>query len=235
MSTQRKPEPVPESVSEEAVQDYLASHPEFFEHHPALLDSLRVPHTAGRGAVSLVERQVATLRQKNLRLERKLRELLEVARANDRLAARIHRLSLALMAADGRNATLRCVAGELTRGFGADHSVMVLFGEPADYADVGERRFLRVIGRDDPQLGPFETFLSTGRARCGRVRDSQREFLFGAAADEVGSMALLPLGEGADLGFIGIGSVDAEHFHPAMSIDFLTRIGELVAVAMRRY
>jgi len=139
------------------------------------------------------------------------------------------------MAADSREETLACIARELRTGFGADHAVMVLFGDPADYADVGERRFLHVIGRDDRRLGPFETFLSAARARCGRVRDSQREFLFGASADEVGSMALLPLGEGAALGFIGIGSVDADHFHPAMSIDFLTRIGELVAAAVRRY
>lgn len=234
MSTQRKREPVMDSVSEEAVEDYLLQHPEFFENHPRLLDTLRLPHSAG-GAVSLVERQVATLRQKNLKLERKLRELLEVARANDRLAGRIHALALALMAADSREKTLACVARELRTGFGADHAVMVLFGDPDDYRNVGERRFLSVLGRDDPRLGPFETFLSAARARCGRVRDSQREFLFGASAEEVGSMALLPLGEGAALGFIGIGSVDADHFHPAMSIDFLTRIGELVAAAMRRY
>lgn len=235
MSTQRKREPVLDTVSEESVEDYLLQHPEFFENHPRLLDTLRLPHAAGGGAVSLVERQVATLRQKNLKLERKLRELLEVARANDRLAARIHALALALMAADSREQTLDCVARELRTGFGADHAVMVLFGDPADYAGVAERRFLHVIGRDDPRLGPFETFLSAARARCGRVRDSQREFLFGASADEVGSMALLPLGDGAGIGFIGIGSVDADHFHPAMSIDFLTRIGDLVAAAVRRF
>jgi hypothetical protein len=182
-----------------------------------------------------VERQVATLRQKNLKLERKLRELLEVARTNDRLSDHVHNLSLALMGAGSRDETLTCVARELRTGFGADHAVMVLFGDPADYDNVGERRFLHVLGRDDPRLGPFETFLSGARARCGRVRDSQREFLFGSSADEVGSMALLPLGEDAGIGFIGIGSVDADHFHPAMSIDFLTRIGELVTAAMRRY
>ncbi len=234
MSTQRKRDPLPETIGEEAVEDYLREHPEFFERHPRLLDSMRVPHSTGGGAVSLVERQVATLRQKNLKLERKLRELLDVARANDRLAARIHGLSLALITAGDRAETLQRVARTLTTGFGADHAVMVLFGDPAQYEGVDERRFLHVIERDDPRLGPFETFLAAGRARCGRVRDSQREFLFGAAADEVGSMALLPLGEHAELGFIGIGSVDADHFHPAMSIDFLTRIGELVATAMRR-
>jgi uncharacterized protein YigA (DUF484 family) len=234
MSTQRKREPLPDTIREEAVQDFLRDHPEFFERHPRLLDAMRVPHSTGGGAVSLVERQVATLRQRNRKLERKLRELLDVARTNDRLASRIHELSLALIPAGDRTETLKRIAMTLTTGFGADHAVMVLFGDPAEFEDAGERRFLHVIQRDDPRLGPFETFLAAGRARCGRVRDSQREFLYGISADEVGSMALLPLGERAELGFIGIGSVDADHFHPGMSIDFLTRIGELVAAALRR-
>lgn len=235
MSIQRKREPVFDATTEEAVRDYLRVHPEFFERHPRLLNTLRVPHATGDGAVSLVERQVATLRQKNLKLERKLRDLMDVARANDQLAARIHRLALALMAAESLSATLDCVAQQLRSDFGADHAVMVVFGDDAGFAGIGERRFLQVLDREDTRLGPFETFLSSSRARCGRVRDSQREFLFGASAYEVGSMALLPLGPEAELGFIGIGSIDADHFHPSLSIDFLTRIGELIAAAMRRF
>ena len=52
---------------------------------------------------------------------------------------------------------------------------------------------------------------------------------------EVGSAALVPLGERADIGFLAIGSADADRFHPGMSIDFLGRIGELVAGALKRY
>ena len=68
MSTQRKPEFVEEQVSEEAVREYLEAHPDFFEHNKALLSQLELPHGAG-GAVSLVERQVSVLRQKELKLQ----------------------------------------------------------------------------------------------------------------------------------------------------------------------
>ncbi len=87
MSTQRKPEFVEEDLSENAVHDFLQDNPDFFERHSALLSSLRLPHVA-RGTVSLVERQVSVLRQKDLKLERRLKDLLEVARANDTLAAK---------------------------------------------------------------------------------------------------------------------------------------------------
>ncbi len=48
-------------------------------------------------------------------------------------------------------------------------------------------------------------------------------------------MALVPLGKKAEIGFLAIGSVDADRFHPGMSIDFLARVGDLVAGALKRF
>jgi len=45
----------------------------------------------------------------------------------------------------------------------------------------------------------------------------------------------VPLGPGAEIGFLAVGSVDAKRFHPGMSIDFLTRIGDLVAGSLKRF
>ncbi len=77
MSTQRKPEFIEEEVSARAVHDYLEAHPDFFERHSALLSQLELPHGAG-GSVSLVERQVSMLRQKELKIGRQLKELIEL-------------------------------------------------------------------------------------------------------------------------------------------------------------
>ena len=87
----------------------------------------------------------------------------------------------------------------------------------------------------DEALGPFGTFLNGSGARCGRIRDSQRSFLFQNDADDIGSAALVPLGEGAEIGFLAVGSVDSDHFHPGMSLDFLTRLGELVTGSLKRF
>ena len=93
MSTQRKTEFTDESLSEDAIHDYLADNPDFFVRHADLLSALKLPHSSG-AAVSLVERQVSVLRQKDLKHERELKELLEVAHANDALSAKIHCLTL---------------------------------------------------------------------------------------------------------------------------------------------
>ena len=84
-------------------------------------------------------------------------------------------------------------------------------------------------------LAPFETFLGSKRPRCGQVRDAQKSFLFRGDADEVGSVALVPLGNKSEIGFLAIGSHDADRFHPGMSSDFLARVGDLVAAALQRY
>ncbi len=234
MSTQAKAEFVEEELSEQAVKDYLSAHPDFFERHASLLGALNLPHASG-GAVSLVERQVSVLRQKELKLERQLKELIEVARENDVLSAKVHELTLHLLAADDLGRTIAAIEEALRSGFKADHAVLVLFGEAEAFDHIDAGRFFRVVNRNDESLKPFQTFLEGTSARCGKIRDSQREFLFRRDADEIGSAALVPLGDGAGIGFLAVGSVDSDRFHPGMSIDFLAQVGDLVAGALKRY
>jgi uncharacterized protein YigA (DUF484 family) len=234
MSTQAKAEFVEEELSEQAVRDYLAAHPDFFERHASLLGSLNLPHASG-GTVSLVERQVSMLRQKKLKFERQLKELIEVARENDVLSAKVHELTLQLLAANDLGATIAAIEKALRSGFKANQAVLVLFGEADAFDDINAGRFFRVVNRNDESLKPFQTFLEGTSARCGKIRDSQREFLFRQDADEIGSAALVPLGDGAAIGFLAVGSVDSDRFHPGMSIDFLTRLGDLVAGSLKRF
>ena len=233
MSGANKSEVETDVINEESVAEYLQGHPDFFERHQSLLTNLRIPHRSG-SAVSLVERQVASLRQKNLQLERKLRDLVEVARSNDELADKVHALATRLLAS-GTRAQAVGIAEELLRSsFNADQSVLVLFESPtSEFDEFGaDNRFLRLIDRSDPALGPFKTFLDSGQPRCGQIRDTQKEFLFGPDADEIGSAALVPLGENAATGVLAIGSRDAEYFHPGKSMDFLSRLGDLLGCAL---
>jgi uncharacterized protein YigA (DUF484 family) len=234
MSTQRKPEFIEEGLSDQAVQDYLEAHPDFFDRHSALLGQLELPHGAG-GAVSLVERQVSMLRQKEIKLQRQLKELIEVARANDLLSAKIHQLTLQLLAADNLQACVAAIEEAMRSGFGADQSILIHFGDPTLFEDIDVGRFFRVVDRSDDMLAPFDTFLKGSGPRCGQVRDSQRDFLFHDDAQEIGSVALVPLGNKTRIGFLAIGSADADRFHPGMSIDFLARVGDLIAEALKRF
>lgn len=234
MSQQKQQWAETEEFSEQHVVDFLDAEPEFFERHPQVLIKLELTHASG-SAVSLVERQVAVLRDRNGELEARLKELIAVAKNNDALVRKMHEFALTLIATED---TVECIK-ELETGlrsqFSADRAVLVLFQRPAVKADALARfQFLHVLERDDPSLVPFSTFLSTGRARCGQMRDSQREVLFGDDDKEIGSVAMVPLGDDGRQGFLVIANADPDHFHPGKSIDFLERIGQLVSVALSR-
>ena len=230
MSTVKQVVPDAAHHDEEAIANYLASHPDFFERNGELLATLKLPHSTGTGTVSLVERQVSVLRQRNDQLESQLRDLVEVARGNDELANKIHQLAVLLMGATDRRQVIDMLEEQLRTEFSADRSVLVLFGGDAQDSE----QFLRHIQRDDPELGSFKNFLEGDTARCGTMRDAQRDFLFGAENCEIGSAALIPLGPGSSQGFLAIGSRSVDHFNPAKSIDFLSRLGDMVAGALTR-
>lgn len=230
MSTVKYVEANAAQHDEDAISSYLNAHPDFFERHSELLAQLKLPHGVGGGAVSLVERQVSVLRQRNDQLEHQLRDLVEVARGNDELAGKIHGLAVLLMSAGDRQQVIDILEEQLRMEFNADRSVLVLFGGDSTQS----AQFQRYVERDAPTLGSFKSFLEGDTARCGTVRDAQRDFLFGAENCEIGSVALIPLGLGSKQGFLAIGNRSADHFHPGKSIDFLSRLGDLVAGALAR-
>ncbi|NNC64197.1 MAG: DUF484 family protein [Gammaproteobacteria bacterium] len=219
------------ALGEEEVAEYLSAHPDFFDRHDKLLSDLTISHEIGGDAVSLVERQVGLLRQRSAELEKQLKQLVSVAKLNDVIVEKIHKLALRLLATTDFDERLELLEKGLREDFLAERAVLVLF-EAAGELPVGSHAFVRLVDRNDAGLQPFATFLKSGRPRCGLIRDRQKSFLFAGYETEIGSAALVPLGQGAELGFLVIGSADKDYFHPGKSMDLLGRLGELVAVAL---
>jgi uncharacterized protein YigA (DUF484 family) len=219
-----------DTSAESDVADYLRRHPDFFERNAGLLLKLRLPHQTGASTVSLVERQVSMLRNRNSELERQLKDLVAVAKLNNALVEKIHQLSVKLMAEQSLSGKLDQLERSLREDFAAERAVLILFENavPAELSSGFTRRF----DRDDAVLKPYSAFLRAARPRCGPLRDRQREVAFGREADSIASAAMVPLGENAKLGFLVVGSRDPAHFHPGKRMDFLARLGELVAVAI---
>jgi uncharacterized protein YigA (DUF484 family) len=214
------------------VASYLRSHPDFFERHLPLLRRLHIPHQSGTSTVSLVERQVTVLRQRNDELERQLTELVDVARANNELVDKIHELAMTFLRTTGIEARLAALENALREDFGAERAVLVLFADKAR-PGVSREGFLKIVDRKDDSVKSFSTFLRSARARCGPLRDKQKMFLFGREADSIASGAMVPIGAGSEVGFLTVGSKDANQFHPGQRVDFLAQLGELVELALK--
>lgn len=227
MSTQRKRGVTDSGLDDAAVAEYLQLHPEFFESNADLFARMRIPHPAG-GAVSLVERQLAILRQQNRQFERKLVDLVEVARSNDLLMERMHKLTVALFEAGDLEQVVQSVFEQLRDAFGADDVALYAF-DPSLPAPA------RTIARDAPELSDFRNFLQGDRPVLGKLKAEQLAFLFGERAPTIASAVLIPLGPRAEHGMLGIGSRRPEQFNPTMGTVYLARMGALIGLALARH
>ena len=218
-------------AEEESVARYLQHNPDFFERHQPLLARLRLPHARSGSTISLVERQVEVLRERQVALEQKLGDFVKVARANDAVADKIHHFTRRLLRASTRAAAIEQIEASLREDFDAFHSVLVLIDTGTD---LPAQRFVKPVSAEDPQLKSFESLFANGKPRCGQARDSQRDFLFGSEANDIGSVALVPLGEKGAVGLLALGSTDRDRFHPGMATEFLARLSDLVTDALAR-
>ncbi len=227
MSTQQKVS-LQEPPTDETVVAFLEQDPTFFERHPELVERLQIPHVCG-DAISLVEHQVARLQQQNRQLKARLDELLEVARDNDRLAERMHRLALELLCQQDLDGTLQALKDGLRNQFQADFVALRLI-VPANSKRLGAQADL--VPDDDPALGQFQRFLTEGRPVCGPLPAEQAGFLFGRSASRVRSAALVRLRHPSLNGMLSIGSLDADRFQPTHGTVFLRQLADLAAYSL---
>jgi uncharacterized protein YigA (DUF484 family) len=220
-----------ESLPEENIVDYLQRNPDFFERHTGVLTRLRLPHTRGPGStVSLIERQVRVLREKNEALEQQLQELIDISHSNSTLAENIHKLTCRLLRADTATAVITGLESSLTQEFRASHWLLLLTQPVTGAWAQLQHTHLRLAERSAPELKMLDNFFESGTPRCGQIRDKLREYLFGAEAP-VQSAALVNLGSKTS-GLLAVGSAEPTYFHPGLSTDFLSRIGEIVGEAI---
>ncbi len=215
------------ALDDEAVRDYLKQHADFFERHPDMLDYLHISHSAG-SAVSLVEKQVSVLRERNMDMRKRLTTLTENARDNDALFEATRRLVLALLDARDRAALGAAFAQAMRDDFKVDCASLVLFGDPGQSSE-----HCRVESTESARI-EIGALLKNRKATCGVLRSEEMSYLFGDDAGDVGSAAVMPLHNGRELGVIAVGSRDPNHYSSNMGTLFLAHIAEVLVRLLPR-
>lgn len=218
---------------ERQVVDYLMSHPDFFLHHAPLLHDLQIPHESG-GAVSLVERQVLSLREKNQEFENKLRDMVDAVHDNQRLHVSLQRLAVSLFAADSLDDMLGIIDDELRHKLGTDFVYFRLTTEKPMELSRDEKGHT-YVAQDDELLQSFRKLIDEKRIQCGRFSDEQISELFMQDDTEVKSAAVIPVSDAGIRGIIALGSTDEQRYHPGMGTDFLTSLADLISAALQSY
>jgi uncharacterized protein YigA (DUF484 family) len=234
-------------MNEREVAEYLLANPEFFAQHAEMLATIRLANPHGKAAVSLPERQMDMLREKNKHLERRLAELLRYGHENDSIAAKFNRWTTRVIAERDAYALPRTVTSGLTEVFDVPRAALRVWdvAEPYTQADfarqVGEELRIFANSLATPYCGAntgFEAAQWLAPAASAAADDATAAESGDAAATQ--SVALLALRDphgpegGSAFGLLVMGSPDPRRFHDGMATDFLTRIGALASAALTR-
>jgi uncharacterized protein len=210
------------------VAAWLKSNPDFFLENADVFAGMRVPHPEGGHAISMVERQLISLRERTAQLENRIEELIGYGQKNDVLADKMHRLTLALLRALDLATTVAVVQESMQSDFEIPHTAVRWWGDgsaavayPANEWVSPELR-VYVEGLDRPYVGPKAAYDS-------------RAWVLDGAGEGCKSFAYLPLTHGATQGVLFFASEDASRFAPDMAVDVLFRLANIVSVAMARF
>ena len=183
-----------------------------------------MPLTGGRAAI---------WRKRNANRGQRRRNRASPAKSTAGWPEKTPRLASGFLDATTADEVVAALRKALSSDFGAEFAVLLLFDDAAETAELNGNDWVRRVNRRDESAGGFGSLLGDESPRCGRLTEAQRDFVFGSEdGQRVASAALTPLGSPA-IGMLGIGSSDADRFLPTMSVDFLSRVGDLISHAVR--
>lgn len=229
MSRGRKPGVVDRDLTDDTVERFLEKRLDFFEHRPELLAQLRIPHHI-KGAVSLVERQVGLLRNKNGQLKGKLVELVQLAWENEGLSNCHHQLALKLLEAKGLADVLVATKSLLAREFPSTTVAIHLLGNGTWNCD-SHALGCEKLDLKDAEL--FDELFKNRRPVCGVFSEQQMTLMFSKCEVTVASAVLIPLQNGQRFGVMALGTEQIGHFHEDMDTLFLHYLGDLLSRALK--
>ncbi|KAB2823955.1 DUF484 family protein [Aliivibrio finisterrensis] len=209
-------EPQPTQITEDVVAQFLMDHPDFFQQYPELLGRIKVD-TPERGVVSLVEVQVNKLRDRIGDLEEEITQLMSLAAKNDRLFHDFANVQKQLLMCEDFSQAAKVIEQKAL--------------------SLNLTAHIKIIGHSHPKyhiekmaLDNFsKKFLNGHSAYLGRLRQAERDKLlaYGGlnhSSTELGSFAVLPLGQSTPIGIIAFASHDGGHFEPNMDTLFLEQL-----------
>ena len=210
----------PAAITEEQVAAYLKDNPAFFIDQDDLLAQLRIPHMRG-STISLVERQVAVLRERNIDMRNRLAHLMDVARDNDRLFEKTKRLILEMLDAQTLDELIGVVDDSLRHSFMVPFVGLTLFSEGE--LSVGRSQTLKAAQQ---HIGGL---LAGGKALCGVLRATELEFLFGKEQSiKIKSAAVIALDHHGVHGVLAVGSPDQQHYSNSVDTLFLSYLADVL-------
>jgi uncharacterized protein YigA (DUF484 family) len=211
----------------EDVAQYLQDNPGFFEQYADVLAEVYVPHPHGGRAIPLAERQILTLREKNKQLEGKMQELVRFGGENDAIGERLHKATLALISAPDLETAIQVLYTSFREDFGIPETALRLWGK------VPEQTYLLELSASSQELRDYAH--SLGEPYCGPNAACETATWF-REPETLRSFAFIPLRTDAQaFGLLALASGDPDRFYPEMGTLYLSRLGQIASMTLRRF
>ena len=202
------------------VAAYLLANPDFFVDRDRLLLKIQVPHKS-KGTISLVEKQLDVIRDRQKKTRRQLREFVENAERNKEIFDKSRKLILSMMDAKQSSKFFAALEKGLKRDFGCKANSLVVFGKPKQI-----NHFTSRIPAESAKKY-VGALMQSKVPKLGTLRPREQNFLFRDQSEKVKSAAVLTIRDkNKYLGMLAIGSSDTEYFTPDMDALFINFIAE---------
>jgi len=213
-------------IPEVTVVDFLRSHPDFFTEHTDLLNRLSVPHQAGKGIVSLIEKQAQIMRHRIEDLEKKLEQTKHDESFHLRLIEDVRRLAGDLLDVENPQTLHKKLVEGLSIHYKADQVRLYVFTRLTTPKDCGGIRFRKANARIKCL---FTGVFNHHRPLCGSLQDEHLKAVFGNDAEFIHSTVLIPIKLERWEGLLALGSQDWNYYHHGLSLELLVLVSDITS------
>jgi uncharacterized protein YigA (DUF484 family) len=217
-------------MTDKDVADYLAANPDFFAEREKLAMKMELPH-GSRGTVSLVEKQVAVMRDRQQKARKQLNEFITSAEQNKEIYDKSRSLVLELLSANRSVDFFAALEKGLKRDFKCKAYSLIVFGKRPRQINHFTSRVTADSAREF--VGPL---MRSREPVLGVLRSHEQDFLFRHQSEKVKSAAVLPVRQrNKQLALLAFGSSDPAYFSPDMDTLFIGFIAETLSRLLPRH
>jgi len=225
-----------QALSDETVANFLTNNPDFFHRNPTILAEMSLPHNSGN-ATSLIERQVAILRERGIQTRHKLGELIEAAKENDNLLNTTQSLVIDLINAGSLNNIFTLLQSELHKKFAVESASVILISDTDTQNQYSiDATFFQDTNDAEERISGI---VNNNQSLCGSLRETEAAFIFNDTQYAIGSAAIaskkIERSTGADIiVMLAVAHHNTDHYNSDTGTLFLDYLCDILTALVKR-
>lgn len=216
-------------LTDKEVASYLTKNPDFFLNNENLLTKLSLADNR-KGTVSLVQKQMDVMRERQKKSRKQLKDFIDAAEQNKEIFDKSSRLVLKLMEADKSSGFFAALEKSLKNDFKCKAYSLIVFGEPRQI-----NRFTSRV-RKETATEYVGALMRAKEPTLGVLRPEEQDFLFRHQSANVESAAVLSVkARNKRIALLAIGSSDPNYFSSSMDTLFISFISDALSKLLPRH